>query len=191
MLKVSAKWGRPKSTSSRHNNGTDSSQMFERSSGEKTCRSIVQLRQLEDILLPQRLPRPILTLQQHRSTFQRPQGMPLSCRDINECPSWNNVDGIRQPPLLIIEVFHEMPTQAHHRLRGGPMPMDRQLRPGLDGIQHALGEILQRIPQVQVHPETRRCLGLGGQGIKDKLVDDHTKQTIINQLRSSASKSPP
>ena len=105
--------------------------------------------------------------------------MPLAGGDVDERTARDHVNGIGQPPLPVIEVLLEMPPQAHHRLGGGPMPMDGQHRPRLDGIEHPLRLILRRIPQVQVHPKTRRCLGLGGQGIEGMLVDDHTRDFIF------------
>ena len=134
---------------------------------------------IQDVFLSQRFPRPVLAFKQHRPTLQAFQAVPLSGRDVNERPAGEHVDGIGQPALLVIEVFLEMPPQAHHRLGGGPVPMDGKHRPRLYGIQHALGLILRRIPQIQVHPETRGCLGLGGQGIKDMLVDNHTLLAVI------------
>ena len=127
---------------------------------------------IQDVFLSQRFPRPVLALQQHRTTFQAFQAVPLPCWDIDEHPAGDHVDGIGQSALLVIEVFLEMPTQAHHRLGGGPVPMDGKHRPRLYGIQHALGLILRRITQIQVHPEARGCLGLGGQGIEGVFVND-------------------
>ena len=127
---------------------------------------------LENILLTQWRPRPVLALQQHRATLQAFQAVPLTRWDIDESPARDHIDGIGQPALLVIEVFLEMPTQAHHRLGGGPVPMDGKHRSRLDGIQHPLGLILRRIPQVQVHPEARGCLGLGGQGMEGVFVND-------------------
>ncbi len=53
------------------------------------------------------------------------------------------------------------------------MPMDGQHCPGLDGVQHPLGLVGRAVPQVQVHPKARRLLGLGGQGVKNMMVDYH------------------
>ena len=127
---------------------------------------------IQDVFLSQRFPRPVLALQQHRATLQAFQAVPLTGRDVNERPAGDHVDGIGQPPFLVIEVFLEMPPQAHNSLRSCPVPMDGQDRSRFDRIQHALGLILRRIPQIQVHPETRGCLGLGGQGIEGVFVND-------------------
>ena len=127
---------------------------------------------IQDVFLSQRFPRPVLALQQHRATLQAFQAVPLSGRDVNERPAGDHVDGIGQPALLVIEVFLEMPPQAHNSLGSCPVPMDGKHRSGLNRIQHALGLILRRIPQIQVHTETRGCHGLGGQGVEGMLVDD-------------------
>ena len=100
--------------------------------------------------------------------------MPLSGGDVDERATRGHVDQRGSGAGIVIKVLLEMPTQAHHRLGSGPVSMDGEHRPRLDGIQHALGLILRRIAQVKVHPEARGCLGLGGQGIEGMLVDDHT-----------------
>ena len=68
--------------------------------------------------------------------------MPLTRWDIDESPAGGHVDGIGQPAFLIIKVLLEMPTEAHHRLKNGPMPMDGVHRSRFNRIQHALGLIL-------------------------------------------------
>ena len=134
---------------------------------------------LQHILRPDGRVRPILDLQQHRAGFHRHQIVPLPRRDVDERPARDHVDGLRHPPLGIVEVFHEMPPQAHHRLRRRPVPMDGQHRPRLDRVQHPLRLVRRRIPQVQIHPEPRRGLRLGGQGVKGCFVDDHTTKISI------------
>lgn len=114
--------------------------------------SIMLLYYTQDIILPQWLPRSILTLEQDRSRFQRAEGVPLAGGDVDEGAAGEHVDGFGQPPLLIIEVFFEMPAEADYRLGGGPVPMDGQDRAGLDGVQHALGAIGRRVPQIVIHP---------------------------------------
>ena len=111
--------------------------------------------------------------------------MPLAGGDVNERAARDHVDHRGQGAGIVIEILLEMPPQAHHRLRCSPMPMDGQHRPRLDGIEHPLRLILRRIPQVQVHPETRRCLGLGGQGIEGMLVYDHTRVLFFNNRPES------
>lgn len=111
--------------------------------------------------------------------------MPLAGGDVNERAARDHVDHRGQGAGIVIEVLLEMSPQAHHRLGCSPMPMDGQHRPRLDGIEHPLRLILRRIPQVQVHPETRRCLGLGGQGIEGMLVDNyvlHLPGLLLNRL---------
>ena len=63
------------------------------------------------------------------------------------------------------------------------MPMDRQDGARFNGVEHSLGLIGRRIPQVKVHPEPRRRFGLGGQGIEGMLVNEHGAREIPS-LRS-------
>ena len=98
--------------------------------------------------------------------------MPLSGGDVDERATRDHVDQRGSGAGIVIKVLLEMPPQAHHRLGSCPVPMDGQDRSRFDRIQHALGLILRRIPQIQVHPETRGCLGLGGQGIEGVFVND-------------------
>lgn len=108
--------------------------------------------------------------------------MPLSCGDVDKRTAGNHVDSIGQLTDVVIKIFLEMSTDAHNRLGCVPMPMDGQIRPRFDGIQHPLGAILRGIPEVQVHPETRGFLGLGGEGIKDMQVNDHLPDLLLNGI---------
>ena len=78
----------------------------------------------QDILFSYRFIRPILNLQQHGAGLQGFQVVPLAGGDVDEGATRDHVDGLRHPPSGIVEVLHEMPSQAHHRFRGGPVPMD-------------------------------------------------------------------
>ena len=62
----------------------------------------IPLHDIQDILLPQRLPRSILTLQQDRPSFQRAEGVPLAGRDVDEGAAGEHVDGFGQHPLVSI-----------------------------------------------------------------------------------------
>ena len=146
--------------------------------------SVSEWRNLQNILWPDRRIRAILDLQEHRAGFHRHQIVPLPRRDVNERPARDHVDGLRHPPLGVVEVFHEMPPQAHHRLRRRPVPMDGQHRPRLDRIQHPLRLVRRRIPQVQIHPEPRRGLRPGGQGVKGLFVDDHKSLSFRAKSRN-------
>lgn len=106
--------------------------------------------------------------------------MPLSGGDIDERATGYHVDGVGQLTVDVIKVFLEMSTDAHNRLGCVPMPMDGQNRPRFDGIQHPLGLVIRGIPEVQVHPETRRFLGLGSQVIKGMLVNNHLPGLFLN-----------
>ena len=117
---------------------------------------------IPNILLPQRLPRPILALQQHRSGLQGFQAVPLADGDIKDVASRNHLNRRGLGPGIVVEEFPEVPPQADHRFGGVPVPMDGHHGSRLDGVQHALGKILRAVPEVQVHPEARRRLGLRG-----------------------------
>jgi hypothetical protein len=45
-----------------------------------------------------------------------------------------------------------MAAEADYRLGGGSVPMDGHNGAGLDGVQHALGAIGRRVPQIVIHP---------------------------------------
>ena len=58
------------------------------------------------------------------------------------------------------------------------MPMDGQRRTRLDGVQHALGIIRRRLPQIHIHPQPRRRLRLCGQVIQYCLRYLHTQYAL-------------
>ncbi len=76
--------------------------------------------------------------------------MPLAGGDVDEGAAGEHVDCFGQSPLLVVEVFLEMSAEADYRLGGGSVPMDGQNGAGLDGVQHALGAIGRRVPQIQL-----------------------------------------
>ena len=53
------------------------------------------------------------------------------------------------------------------------MSVDRHHRPRFQGIEHPLGAVGRGIPQVHVHPEAGRGLGLGGEIVKDRFINNH------------------
>ena len=66
-----------------------------------------------------------------------------------------------------------MSAETDHGLRTVPMPMNQKRTARLDGIQHPLGAVRNRVPQIVIHPKPKRCLCLGGQIIEGVLVNDH------------------
>lgn len=94
--------------------------------------------------------------------------MPLVFRDIDgdAVPFRLEVDALRHHPRVVVEHLAEMPAEAHHRLGRLGMPMNRQRRPRFQRIQHPLGLVLRSVSEVQVHPQPRRGLGLGGEVIE-------------------------
>lgn len=89
--------------------------------------------------------------------------MPLALRDVNTViPDMR----IKRKTLyldtgLIIEHHIDSPTQQHVRLRGMQMLMDRQNRPRLQRIQQPLHLGIQRIMQIEIHPQPLRDLRRG------------------------------
>ena len=110
--------------------------------------------QRQNILRPGGLIRPVFSLQQHGAALQRLQAVPLPGRDIQYRPARNHIDRLRQRTAVILEVLLEMPPHTDTRLRRETMTMDWHRRPRLNGVQHPLGLVLRRIPQIQVAPQT-------------------------------------
>ena len=56
---------------------------------------------------------------------------------------------------------------------GFHMSMNGQRRTRLDGIEHPLRPVGRGIPEVQVHPQSRRNLRLGSEIVKDVFINNH------------------
>ncbi len=125
----------------------------ETTTGHRTSSAPLNQSSSHYILHPQRLIRPILRFEQHGAALQRLQAMPLPGRNIQHRPARDHVDRLRQRAAVIIEVLFEMPAYADTRLRRETMTMDWHHRPGLNRVQHPLGLVLRRIPQIQVAPQ--------------------------------------
>ena len=81
--------------------------------------------------------------------------MPLADGDIegDDRAVGAEFDGVGTGVLeIIIELLHQTAAQAHHRLGRFSMPVDRQWRPRLDGVEHTLRLIVRRVPEIQIHP---------------------------------------
>ena len=126
---------------------------------------------LQDIILLQRLIRPVLALQQDRAGFQGLEVVPLAGGDVQEAAAGDHVDDCGLLPRIVVEVLLEMPAHAHDRLGTVLMPMDGQHRPGLDRVQHPLGLVLRRVPEVVVHPKALGLLRRLGQLVQGLLAD--------------------
>lgn len=81
--------------------------------------------------------------------------MPLVGGDVDKGAARDHVNRSRLGSRIVVKVLHEMPPQADHCLRGRPVPMNGKNRSRLDGVEHSLGLVRRRIPEIQVHPETR------------------------------------
>ena len=77
--------------------------------------------------------------------------MPLAGGDVDEGTAGRHVNRRSLGTGIIVKVFDEVSSQAHHRLGGGPVPMDGQYRSRLDGVEHPLGLVGRAVPEVQVH----------------------------------------
>lgn len=93
--------------------------------------------------------------------------------------SRNHFSHRSQDSGIVVEELPEVPTQADHRFRGVPVPMDRHYGSGLYGVQHPPGKIFQAVPAVQVYPEARRHFRPGVQFIEDMLAENHD---VVNNL---------
>lgn len=130
------------------------------------------------IPLPQRGPGAVLALEEDGAGLQGLEGVPLHGGDIQHIAAGHHIHRLDQRAAVIVQILLEMPEDAHHRLRRGPVPMDRHHRPRLDRIQHPLRAVLRRIPQVQVHPQTGRGLSPGSEVVKDLRGDDHNAAEV-------------
>ena len=75
----------------------------------------------------------------------------------------------------VVVVEHHVYLSAQQQLCLGSIsvPVHGDLRPALQRVQHPLRTVRGRVAQVAVHPQPRRRLGLGGQGVKKGVVNQH------------------
>lgn len=86
--------------------------------------------------------------------------------------------------LVVIEHHVYLPAQQQLGLGCIPVPVHGNLRPALQGVQHPLRAVPGRVAQVAVHPQPRRRLCLGGQGVKKGVVYQHVNQFLFPFLSS-------
>ena len=106
------------------------------------------------ILRPRWFIRAILHLHDYRAALEDLHGMPLADRDVQRdaIRTGRQVDDLSHLARVIIKHLAKVPTKAHHRLRTLSMPMYRQRRTRLDGVQHALGTVGSGVVEIVVHP---------------------------------------
>lgn len=106
----------------------------------------------------------ILEFDDHRAALQAPAGMvlPPGHMDGGSVAARHKEPAARLVSLPIEEQFLRPAPQHHHVLTRAHVPMHGNHRPRLDGIEHALGLVVNRVPEVIVHPQAGRGLGLGG-----------------------------
>ena len=140
---------------------------------------------VHDIPLPDRHVGAVFDFEEDGAGGEALEGVPLAGGDVEEEGAGGHVDDLRQASVGIVEVLLEVTAEADDRLGGGRVPMDGQDRARLDGVQHALGAIGRRIPQVQVHPQPRRRLRPRRQFVQGCIVDDHRPFVIPDLDRES------
>lgn len=106
----------------------------------------------------------VLEFDDHRAALQAPAGMvlPHGHMDGGSVAARGQEPAARFVPQLIEEQLLRPAPQHHHVLTRAHVPMHWNHRPRLDGVEHALGLVVDRVPEVIVHPQARRGLGLGG-----------------------------
>ncbi len=100
--------------------------------------------------------------------------MPLPSIDIQHDSTWHYVYSLQEITLFIIEILFKMPADLNHSLGTCMMPMNRQHRARLQGIQHSLRLVFSRIPQIQIHPKPGRYLGLSSQFVQNPFIYNHS-----------------
>ena len=121
-----------------------------------------------DILRSSGRIRAILHLHNYRTTFKDSHGMPLADWDVqgHDRAIGHQVEGVSKPAILVIKQFLQMSTETDYGLGSVSMPMNRKRTVRFNRIQHPLGAVRVRVPQIVIHPEPRRCLRLGRQIIQ-------------------------
>ena len=132
---------------------------------------------LKGILFFHRLPRTILRFQNHRPRFHALQRMPLAHgnAEATNVASGFNKDGVGKLTLVVIIKPLHLASQHHDGLGGMLMAMDGHHRAWLQGVQHTLALVGRTVAKVEVHPQARRGLGLGSQGVDEFLINQHLK----------------
>lgn len=86
--------------------------------------------------------------------------MPLAFFDVEDGATRQHVDGVGQGAVFVVEVFHEVATDADAGLAGVAMAVDGHHSAWLDGVEHALGLVLVGVAQIQITTKPRAFLGL-------------------------------
>ena len=98
----------------------------------------------------------VLKFDDHRAALQAPASMvlPPGHMDGGSVAAGHKQPAARFVPQLIEEQLLCLPPQHHHILARAHVPMHWYHRPRLDGIEHALGLVVNRVPEVIVHSES-------------------------------------
>lgn len=78
--------------------------------------------------------------------------MPLSFLYIQHNPTGQHVDGMGQGSVFVVEVFHEVATDADTGFAGMAMAVNGHHGVWLDGVEHALGLVIGGVSQVVGRP---------------------------------------
>ena len=99
--------------------------------------------------------------------------MPLThgYHDAGGLPSCLDEMGAGFVSLAVVEDPEGLAAEHGHALRRMEMTVDGQHRARLQGVEHALALVVLAVAQVEVLPQARAGLGLGGEGVKEFLVE--------------------
>lgn len=128
---------------------------------------------LQDIHVSQGPIGSVFTLEDDGAEVQDFDGVPLAGGDVEAVGGAvrGEVEGVGDDAVeVVIEDFAKVAAKADDGLGGFLMAMDGQDSAWLHGIEHALRLIVRRGPEVIVHAETGRGLGLDCKVIKQEVV---------------------
>ena len=81
--------------------------------------------------------------------------------------------------LVVVEDPKGLAAEHGHALRRMEMTVDGQHRARLQGVEHALALVVLAVAQVEVLPQARVGLGLGGEGVEEGLGDYHINKSVF------------
>lgn len=118
----------------------------------------------------------VLEFDDHRAALQAPAGMvlPPGHMDGGSVAAGRQKPAPRFVPQPIEEQLLSPAPQHHHVLTRARVPMHGNLRPRLNGIEHALTLIIHGVTEVIVHPQAGRGFGLLCQIIEHFYSNNHS-----------------
>ena len=140
----------------------------------------------KNILLPQRLIRPVLRFKKYRPALPSTPAnatclsLPQACGFRHSRQAEHALSRCHSHHRISKEYLTNLSTNNDNRLRAGTMPVDRHHSAGLQGIEHSLAIVFRRIPEVHSHSKPRVLFGIGGQIIKYLLIYN-LFESLLNQ----------